>query len=54
MADPVPRQKQAQAGWTYRQILEIEAFPPPDAPHLWHEKISQLAANLGMSSGTTG
>ena len=55
MADPVlPRQKQAQAGWTYRQILEIVAFPPPDAPHLWHERIAQLAAVLGMPSGATG
>jgi hypothetical protein len=55
MADRVlPRQKQAQAGWSYRQILEIVAFPPPDAPHLWHERIAQLAANLGMPSGVTG
>ena len=54
-ADPVlPRQKQAQVGWSYRQILEIVAFPPPDAPHLWHERIAQLAADLGMPSGTTG
>ena len=55
MADRVlPRQKQAQAGWSYRQILEIVAFPPPDAPHVWHERIAQLAANLGMPSGVTG
>ena len=34
-AEPVlSRQKQAQVGWSYRQILEIVAFPPPDAPHL--------------------
>ena len=50
----LPRQKQAQAGWTYRQILEIVAFPPPDAPHLWHERIAKLAANHGMPSGATG
>ena len=55
MADPVlSRKQQAPAGWTYRQILEIVAFPPPDAPHLWHERITQLAACLGMPSGTTG
>jgi len=55
MADPVlPRQKQAPAGWTYRQVLEIVAFPPPDAPHLWHERIAQLAVDLGMPSRATG
>jgi hypothetical protein len=54
-ADPMlMRHKQAQAGWTYRQVLEIVAFPPPDAPHLWYERIAQLAANLGMPSGATG
>ena len=30
------------------------AFPPPDPPHLWHERIAQLAADLGMSSETAG
>jgi hypothetical protein len=50
----LPRQKQAQVGWTYRQVLEIVAFPPPDAPHLWYERITQLAAELGMPSGSTG
>jgi hypothetical protein len=55
MADPVlPRQKQAQVGWSYRQILEIVTFLPPDAPHLWHERIAQLAANLGAPRGATG
>jgi hypothetical protein len=55
MADPMlMRHKQAQAGWTYRQVLEIVAFPPPDAPHLWYERIAQLATNLGMPSGASG
>jgi len=55
MADPVlPWKQQAPAGWTYRQILETVAFPPPDAPHLWHERIAQLAAHIGMPSGATG
>ena len=49
-----PRQTHAHADWTYRQILEIVAFPPPDAPHLWLERISQLAADLGLASSTTG
>jgi hypothetical protein len=30
------------------------AFPPRDAPHLSGAKVSQLATDLGMSSGTTG
>jgi hypothetical protein len=30
------------------------AFPPPDAPHLWYERIAQLAADLGLPSGATG
>lgn len=35
-------------------MLEIVAFPPPRAPHLWHAKVLQLAADLGMPSGSTG
>ena len=45
--------KQTPAGWSYRQILETVAFKPRGAPHLWHAKISQLAADLGMPSGST-
>ena len=45
--------KQTPAGWSYRQILETVAFKPRGAPHLWHAKISQLAADLGMPSSTT-
>ncbi|KAI9454701.1 hypothetical protein F5148DRAFT_417073 [Russula earlei] len=44
----------APAGWTYRQVLEVVAFPPPGAPHLWNAKVSQLTAELGMPSGSTG
>ena len=40
-------------GWTYRQILETVAFKPHSAPHLWEDRISQLAAELGMPRGTT-
>jgi hypothetical protein len=47
-------QWQTPAGWTYRQILETVAFPPRDAPHLWHAKDSQLAADLSMPSRETG
>ncbi|KAN0118646.1 hypothetical protein V8E52_005069 [Russula decolorans] len=44
----------APAGWSYRQVLEIVALPPPEGQHLWHTKVSQLAADLGMPSRTTG
>ena len=44
---------QTPAGWSYRQILETVAFLPRGSPQLWHAKISQLAADLGMPSGTT-
>ena len=40
-------------GWTYRQILETVTFKPRGEPHLWDARIAQLAANLGMPSGTT-
>jgi hypothetical protein len=43
----------SESGWSYRQILEIVALPPPEGPHLWHTKVS-LATDLGMPSGTTG
>lgn len=46
--------KQEPAGWSYRQILEIVALPPPEGQHLWHAKVAQLAADLGMPSGATG
>jgi hypothetical protein len=46
--------KQAPAGWTYRQVLEVIAFPPTETPHLWYSKISQLAAQIGMPRGSTG
>ncbi|KAI0287309.1 hypothetical protein BC826DRAFT_57381 [Russula brevipes] len=46
--------KQPPVGWTYRQILEIVAFPPPDAPHLWHVKVLWLATQLGMPREATG
>ena len=45
---------QTPAGWTYRQILETVAYPPRNAPHLWQAKVSQLAVDLGMPSGTKG
>ncbi|KAI0247044.1 hypothetical protein BJV78DRAFT_82448 [Lactifluus subvellereus] len=44
----------APAGWTYRQVLEVIAFPPTETPHLWYSKISQLAAQIGMPRGSTG
>jgi hypothetical protein len=53
-ADRCRRRKQTPEGWTYRQILETVAFPPPEGQHLWHAKVSQLAADLGMPSGATG
>lgn len=46
--------KQAPVGWTYRQILEVVALPPPEGLHLWHSKVSQLAVNLGMPIEATG
>jgi len=30
------------------------AFPPSDAPHLWHSNVSKLASQLGMPVGSTG
>ena len=51
---PAVMANQTPAGWTYRQILETVAYPPRDAPHLWHVKVSQLAADLGMPSGASG
>ena len=50
---PAATAKQTSAGWSYREILETVAFKPRGAPHLWHAKISQLAADLGMPSNTT-
>jgi len=47
------RQKQAPAGWTYRQILETVALPPSEGQHLWHDMVSQLAADPGTPSGAT-
>jgi hypothetical protein len=47
------QRKQAHAGRSYRQILEIVALPPPEGLHLWHAKVSQLAVDLGMPSGAT-
>ncbi|KAH9055501.1 hypothetical protein EDB87DRAFT_1688140 [Lactarius vividus] len=41
-------------GWTYREILEIIAFPPSEAPHLWYPNVSKLATQLGMPVGSTG
>jgi hypothetical protein len=29
-------------------------FPPSDGLHLWHVRICQLAAELGLPNGTTG
>jgi len=51
---PAVTAKQTPAGWSYRQILETVAFRPRGAPHLWHAKVSQLAADLGMPRETTG
>ena len=48
------QRKQASPGWTYREILEIVALPPPEGLHHWHTKVSQLASDLGMPSGATG
>ncbi|KAH8977458.1 hypothetical protein EDB86DRAFT_3092199 [Lactarius hatsudake] len=41
-------------GWTYREILEIIAFPPSEAPHLWYPNVSKLVIQLGMPAGSTG
>ncbi|KAI9454740.1 hypothetical protein BJY52DRAFT_704761 [Lactarius psammicola] len=41
-------------GWTYREVLEIIAFPPSEAPHLWYSNVSKLAAQIGMPVGSTG
>ncbi|KAI9434253.1 hypothetical protein H4582DRAFT_2081306 [Lactarius indigo] len=41
-------------GWTYREILEIIAFPPCEAPDLWYPNVSKLASQLGMPVGSTG
>jgi hypothetical protein len=46
--------KQAPVGWTYRQILEVVALPPPEGLHHWHGKVSQLAVDLGMPIEATG
>lgn len=35
-------------------MLEVVALPPPEGLHLWHTKVSQLAADLGMPSWATG
>jgi hypothetical protein len=46
--------KQEPVGWTYREVLETVALPPPEAPHLWTSNISKLAAQIGMPVGSTG
>jgi hypothetical protein len=48
------RRKQAPVGWTYRQILETVALPPPEGLHLWPTKVTQLAVDLGMPNWYTG
>jgi hypothetical protein len=53
-ADQPPPTNQARPGWTYREILEIVALPPPEGLHFWNDKVSQLAADLGMPNGATG
>jgi hypothetical protein len=45
---------QVPVGWTYRDIIEMIAFPPSEAPHLWYSNVSNLAAQLGMPVGSTG
>lgn len=37
-----------------REILEIIAFPPSEAPHLWYPNVSKLVTQLGMPVGSTG
>jgi hypothetical protein len=51
---PAAAANQTLAGRTYRQILETVAFPPREAPYLWKDKVSQLAADLGLPKGSTG
>lgn len=46
--------QQEPVGWTYRDVLEMIAFPPSDTPHLWHSNVSKLATQLGMPAGSTG
>jgi hypothetical protein len=48
------QRKQAPEGWSYREILEIVALPPPEGLQFWHAKVSQLAADLGMPSSAKG
>jgi hypothetical protein len=45
---------QMLAGRTYKQILDTVAFPPRVAPYLWEDRVSQLAADLGLPKETTG